>query len=136
MRSVQHIHIAFMGGQVRKALALELQIPKKTMGTSVQLGAGIAQCHNFRGTDFASVPSAALHAGQILDLQWPPSGLSRQMLHLQWPASGLSGQMLHLFLATMVIGRSWSVIAVQMQHLVLCIFPPLQSTLQSLSNII
>ena len=136
MRSVRHIHIAFMGGQVQKALALEPQTPKKTMGTSVQLGAGIAQCHNIRGTDFASVPSAALHAGQISNLQWPPSGLSRQILHLQWPASGLSGQMLHFFWATMVIGRSWSVIAVQMQHLVLCIFPPLQSTLQSLSNII
>ena len=89
------------------------------MGTSVQLGTGIAQCHNYRGTDVASVPSAALHAGQVLHLQRPPSSLSRQMLHLQWPASGLSGQMLHLFLATMVIGRSWSVIAVQMQLLVL-----------------
>jgi len=68
------------------------------------------------------VPSAALHAGQILHLQWPASGLSRQMLHLQWPASGLSRQMLHLFLATMDAGHFWSVIAVQMQHLVLCIF--------------
>ncbi len=76
------------------------------MGTCVQLGAGIAQCHNYRGTDVASVPSAALHAGQ--------------MLHLQWPASGLSRQMLHLFLATMDAGHFWSVIAVQMQHLVLC----------------
>ena len=48
--------------------------------------------------------------------------LATQMLHLQWPASGLSRQMLHLFLATMDAGHFWSVIAVQMQHLVLYIF--------------
>ncbi len=30
--------------------------------------------------------------------------------------------MLHLFLATMDAGHFWSIIAVQMQHLVLCIF--------------
>ncbi len=59
------------------------------------------------------------------------------MLHLQWPASGLSRQMLHLFLATMDAGHFWSVIAVQMQHLVLYIFfSPSILTLQSLPNII
>ena len=44
---------------------------------------------------------------------------ARPMLHPQWPGSGLSRQMLHLFWATMVVGHFWSVIAVQMQHLVL-----------------
>lgn len=93
------------------------------MGTSAQPGAGIAQCHNYRGTDIASVLSAAPYAGH--------------MLHLQWPASGLSRQTLHLFFATMTVGHFWSVIAVQMQHLVLGIFfSLLQSTLQSLPNII
>ncbi len=60
------------------------------------------------------------------------------MLRLQWPASSLSeNKMLHLFLPAMVVGLFWSVIAVQMQHLVLCIFfSSLHSTLQSLPNII
>ena len=45
------------------AVTLEPQTPKKLWAPSVQLGAGIAQCHNYRGTDVTSVPSAALHAG-------------------------------------------------------------------------
>ena len=52
-------------------ISQEPQTPKKSMGTSVQLGAGIAQCHNYRGTDVASMPSATLHAEQRLHLQWP-----------------------------------------------------------------
>jgi len=35
--------------QIKQAAlhSLEPQTPKKTVGTSVQLGAGIAQCHNY-----------------------------------------------------------------------------------------
>ena len=66
---------------------------------------------------------AALHAGQMLQLQWPASGLSRQMLYL--------------FLAAMVVGHFWYVIAAQMQHLVLCTSSHRSILkLQSLLNII